>query len=191
MLGSAAGSALNQAWHLTGGFWRQTLTAFSRHPGIVLLYAAPAAAERVWVLLRTKPVPAWWLPSLEAVVILWRLLLCAAVLWIVLTPAQAASLHKTLTSNAMIQSKLSGFGQTLGQQLRLLCWEIVLYVGAFALLNFLLNSLARLWSGNSNSDLERRQNERIALASVARNLFLVPLALIYIAVVVRHVLART
>jgi hypothetical protein len=185
------GSTFTEAWRLTGTFWLQSLAAFARHPGLVLLYAVPAAAARAWVLLRTRPVPAWWIPCLDALLILWRLLMCAVALWIVLTPPQIATLRATLTSNSLLQSKLDGLGVTVGRQLRLLSWEIALYVVAFLLLNWLLTLIARLCIGARKIAPERKKNQRVALAAILRNLLLVPLALIYVAVVIRDIVSRS
>ena len=181
-------SALAEAWRLSKVFWTQTLVAFAQHPSIVLLYAAPPATARAWLLLRTEPVPAWWLPSLEALIAVWRLLMCAVAVWVVLTPEQLANLQHIFTSNALIQSLLDQLGERFGQQLWLLFWEIVLCLAAFLLLSWLLSRMARLWVQGLDIDREHKLHQRQALAAVARNLFLVPLALIYAVVVVRQFL---
>jgi hypothetical protein len=150
----------------------------------------PAAAERGWVLLRTRPVPAWWIPCLDALLILWRVLMCAVALWVVLTPSQTATLRDVLASNTLMQAKLDGLGMAIGRQLWLLAWEILLYIAAFSLLNLLLSLLASMWARRQNVDPGRKENQRAALAAIARNLLLIPMALIYIAVVVRYVVGR-
>lgn len=169
-------------------FWRQTLTAFARHPGIVLLYAAPVATERAWLMLRTKADPAWWLPSLEALSVIWRLMMCAVAVWLVLTPSQWATMKASLTDNALLQTKLDGLGETVGRQLWLLMWEVVLFVAAFALLIWMVSIMARLWVRDLEMDAEQKKHQRMAVGAVARNLFLFPLALIYVAVAIRHIL---
>jgi len=165
------------------------LTAFAQHPGIVLLYAAPPATARAWLLLRTKPVPAWWLPSLETLIAVWRLLMCAVAVWVVLTPEQLASLQHTFTSNALVQNMLDALGERFGQQLWLLFWETAIYLAAFLLLNWLLSRMARLWVQGLDIDREHKLHQRQAMAAVARNLFLVPLAMIYAVVVIRQFLS--
>lgn len=186
-----AGSALTEAWRLSEAFWTQTLRAFAHHPAIILLYAAPVAIERAWVSLRSKPIPAGWLPSVEALVFLWRLLMCAVAAWAVLAPAQRASLRTILRSNASIQGTLALLGAKLGQQLWLLLWEIVFCAAVFFLLNWLVTAIARLSLQGQNVETEQKKHQRVALSAVARNLVLVPLALIYVAVVVRSVLTHT
>jgi hypothetical protein len=184
------GSSFAEAWRLTGAFWTQTLAAFAHHPGLVLLYAVPAAAERGWVLLRTKPVPAWWIPLLDALLILWRVLMCVVALWIVLTPSQTATLRSALASNALMQAKLDGLGMVVGKQLWLLAWEILLYIVAFALLNLLLTFFSGMWIRGQDADPDHKKNQQSALAAIARNLLLIPLGLIYIAVVVRDLVSQ-
>jgi hypothetical protein len=186
-----AESALSEALKLSGAFWKQTLTAFVRHPGVVLLFAAPVAIERAWALLRARPVPTWWLPSLEAVVYLWRLLMCLVAAWVVLSPAQTAALRAVLRSNARIQTTIGRAGATMGNQLWLLLWEIVFCAAAFFLLNWLLNAVASLGARSLNMDTHLKETRQGALVSAARNLLLVPVALIYLAVVLRDVLARS
>lgn len=186
---SHAGSPLAEAWRLSGVFWRQTLIAFARHPVILLLYAAPPATERAWLLIRTKSVPAWWLPTLEAFVAVWRLLMCAIAVWILLTPPQMRALRATLASNAQVQEALYHLGRNIGKQLWLLLWEIVLFAAAFLILSWLFGRMARLWVRGQDMALDQMDNQRLALASVARNLLLVPLALMYVTAVIRHILA--
>lgn len=183
------GFALPQAWQMSAAFWEQTLAAFFSHPGIVLLYATPVALERAWVVLRTRSAPSRGLPWLEAVVVFWRLILCAVAVWVVVTPAQAAYLLKTLQSNTLIQATIDSLSQSLGDHLWLLAWEIGFCLTACIVLNFLLSGVARLWVMGQDVEPEERKNRRVAVTAVARNLVLVPLALIYIVVVVRQVLS--
>jgi len=184
--GPSTGSVFVEAWRLTRTFWSQTLTALAQHFPIILLYAAPPATYRAWVIIRTKPVPAWWLPSLEALVAVWRFLMIAVVVWIVLTPAELATLQTTLTSNAQIEDTLTRLGQTLGNQLWLLFWESAFFLAVFLGLSLLLSIMARLWVQGADIDMERKKDQRLAMAAVARNLLLVPLAMIYVVVVIRH-----
>lgn len=181
-------SAFVEAWKLSGQFLVQTLTAFAHHPGIILLYAAPPATERAWVLLRTKPVPAWWLPSFEALIILWRLVMLGIAIWIVLPPPEMVRLQKAFESNAVIQEKLDHLGANLGKHLRQLTWEIIFFAIVFFLVIWLFNRGARLWMQGLDLPRELKDNQRMALAVVARNLLLYPIALMYAVVLVRHYL---
>lgn len=180
-------SALAVAWQMSGAFLTQTLIAFAHHPGIVLLYAAPPATERAWVLLRSKPVPAWWLPSMEGLIAIWRLLLCAVALWVVLTPVQVAFLRGALTSNATFQAALDTLRENVRKGPGPLLWEVIFFLVAFFLLSWLLSLMAHFWIQAPDLEQERRENQRLALAAVVRNLLLIPLGLIYVAVVVRHI----
>ena len=181
--------AMSQVWQMSAAFLKQTLAVFSEHPGIVLLYATPVALERAWVVLRNRPIPGASLAFLEAFVNLWRLLLCAVAVWIVVTPAEAAYLLKILQSNSLIQATVDSLSLSLGKHLWLLVWEIGFCIAACFVLNFLLSGFARLWVMGQDVEPEQKKNRRIAVTAVARNLVLVPLALIYIVIVVRQVLS--
>lgn len=117
--------------------------------------------------------------------------MCAVAAWVVLTPVQRTSMRTILRSNASIQGTLQLLGAKLGQQLWLLLWEIVLCLAAFFLLNWLVTAIARLLMRGLNVEREQKKHQRVAFSAVARNLVLVPLALIYVAVVVRSVLTHT
>ena len=47
------------AWHNSGEFWVQTGMAVARHPLVVLVCAVVPAAERAYLLLEPRPIPAW------------------------------------------------------------------------------------------------------------------------------------
>lgn len=180
------GSSFVGAWKLSGHFLVQTLTEFARHPGIILLYAAPPATERAWVMLRNKPVPAWWLPWPEVLMVIWRLLLCAVAVWIMLTPLELVKVRRTFTSNTLVQAKLGDLGASMGRQLWLLSWEIVFFLSAFFLAVWVFGRMARLWMQGLDLPADQKDNQRLALAVVARNLLLYPLALMYAVALVRH-----
>jgi hypothetical protein len=182
-------SVFVQAWSLTGFFWAKTLAIFAHHAGIILLYAAPPATFRAWVLLRTKPVPAWWLPSLEALLIVWRLLMCGVAVWVALTPDQFSNLTDALQSEVLIQTSLSRLGGNVGDQLWLLAWETCFFLVAFLLLSLLLSYMSKLWVQGQDLSDERKGAQTTAMFAASRNLLLVPLALIYVVVVVHHYLA--
>lgn len=176
------------AWQMSAAFWKQTFAAFLSHPGIILLYATPVALERAWAVLRNRPIPAVSLAWLEAFVNLWRLLLCAVAVWVVVTPAEAAYLLKILQSNSLIQATIDSLSQSVNDHFWLLAWELGFCLAACFVLNFLLSGFARLWVMGQDVAPEERKNRRIAVTAVARNLILVPLALIYVVIVVRQVL---
>lgn len=182
-------SSLPEAWQMSAAFWKQSFAAFATHPGIVLLYATPVALERAWVVLRNRPVPARGLPWLEAMVNLWRLMLCAVAVWVVVTPAQAAYLLKILTSNTLIAATIDSLSASLGNHFWLLAWEIAFCLAACIVLNFLLSGFARIWVMGQDIDHEEKKHRRMAVTALARNLILVPLALIYVVVVVRQVVS--
>jgi hypothetical protein len=182
------GSAFVDAWKLSGSFLVQTLTVFGHHPGIILLYAAPPATERAWVLLRTKPIPAWWLPWLEAFVIVSRLILCAVVVWVALTPLEMVHLQTTLTDSTLVQVELYRLGQSMGTHLRMLTWQIVFFLIVFFLVVWLFGRMSRLWVQGLDLIPVQKDNERLALTVVARNLLLYPVAITYAVVVIRYYL---
>lgn len=177
------------AWQMSAAFWKQAVAAFLSHPGIILLYATPVALERAWAVLRNKPIPAVSLAWLEAFVNLWRLLLCAVAVWVVVTPAEAAYLLKVLQSNTLIQATLDSLNNVLGNHFWLLAWEIGFCLAACVVLNLLLSGIARIWVMGQDVAPEERKNRRVAVTAVARNLILVPMALIYIVIVVRQVMS--
>jgi hypothetical protein len=180
------GSAFVEAWKSSGAFLALTLAAFARHPGIILLYAAPPATERAWVLLRTKPVPAWWLPSLEALVVVWRVLFLAVAVWIVLPPQEMAQLRASLTSTATVQDSLDHLGANIGNHLWVFSWEALFFLIVFFAVFWLMNWGARRWIQGVDKVHVEKENERMALGVVARNLLLYPIAVMYGVVVIRH-----
>jgi hypothetical protein len=186
--GPSSGSVFADAWQLSRTFWTQTLTAWAQHFVIVLLYAAPPATYRAWVILREKSVPAWWLPALEALIAVWRFLMIALAIWIVLTPAELATLRAAVTSNDQFQDILYHLRQAVGGQTWLLAWEIVFFLLAFLFIAWLLSLMARLWVQGTDLDRERKIIQCKALSAAARNLLLVPVAMIYVVVAIRFAL---
>jgi hypothetical protein len=182
------GSTFVEAWNLSRTFWMETLIAFARHPAILLLYAAPPAVERAWTVLRNKPVAAWWLPSLEALVVIWRLMMAAVAVWIMLTPMQLVNLRKTFSSNSLVQAKLAHLGQNMGNHLWVLSWQILFFAIVFLGVVWLFDGMARLWTRGRDVPQEQTNNQRLAVAAVARNLLLYPLSLMYAVALARYYL---
>lgn len=172
---------------MSAAFCAEMLRAFAHYPAIILLYAAPPATFRAWVLLRSKPVPPWWLPPLEMLVAVWRLFMCAVAVWVVLTPPEMDELQNTLVSGASLMGSFDRLGQNAAMEAGPLFWEIVLFVAALILLNWLFSLIARAWLLGQDLDYERKLTQRHAMTAVIRNLLLVPLALIYVVVVVRYI----
>ena len=165
------------AWQNSLEFCAQTGMAVARHPLTVLACSAVPAAERAYLLLHTEPIPRWKLTLLEAVLTVWRVLLCVGALWVVLTPERWRTFWSRFADNDAMQKSLQHLGAYLGQHLRVVLWELVLFAAAFLLLNYALVLMARgLARLNALRDAERQR----AFVSVLRNLVLVPLALIYL-----------
>lgn len=108
--------------------------------------------------------------------------------WIVLPPPEMIRLRKTFESNAEVQDKLDHLGTNMGKHLRELTWELIFFAIVFFLVIWLFNLGARLWTQGLDLPLETRDNQRLALAVVARNLLLYPIAIMYGVVLVRHYL---
>ena len=173
---------------MSATFCVEMLSAFARHPAIILLYAAPPATFRAWTQLRTEPVPSWWLPPLEMLVLVWRLFMCAVAVWVVLTPPEMDELQATLVSGSSLMGTFDRLGQNAAMELSPLVWEIAIFAAALVLLNWLFSLIARAWLLGQDLDYEHKLTQRHAMTAVIRNLLLVPLALIYVVVVVRYIL---
>lgn len=186
---SGSESALADAWHMSAAFCAEMLSAFARYPAIILLYAAPPATYRAWVLLRTKPVPSWWLPPLEMLVFVWRVFMCAVAIWVVLTPPEMDELRATVVSGSSLMGTFERLSTNAAMAIWPLFWEIVFFAAAFILLNWLFGLIARAWLLGQDLNYEQKLMQRKAMTAVIRNLLLVPLALIYVVIMVRYILA--
>ena len=175
VVGSPNGFAT--AWHNTGLFWVETLRAVGRHPLVVLGCAVVPAAERAYLLLETKPIPRWRLTLLEAILTLWRILLCVGLVWVAVAPDRWRLLQLSFSGNAEAQLALQRIGANLGNHLHAVLWELAIFAVTFLLLNYLLVVASR---GLARRGALREARHRKAFVSVLRNLVLAPLALIYL-----------
>jgi hypothetical protein len=165
------------AWQNSGEFWAQTGMAVARHPLLVLACSAVPSAERAYLLLHADPIPRWRLTLHEAVLTVWRVLLCIGAVWVVLTPERWRAFWSRFSDNDAMQKSLQHLGAYLGQHLHVVLWELVLFAAAFLLLNYALVWTAR---GLARLGALREVDRQRAFVSVLRNLVLVPLALIYL-----------
>jgi len=122
--------------------------------------------------LETRPIPGWRLTLLEAILTLWRILICVAMVWVAVSPERWALLRAQFSGNTAAQMALQRMGTYLGDHLHAVLWELFFFAAAFLLLNYLLVLASRA--------LLPPGNKRKAFVSVLRNLVLVPLALIYL-----------
>ena len=170
-------TGLATAWHNSGQFWVQTGMAVARHPLVVLVCAAVPAAERAYLLLETRPIPAWKQSLLEGLVTLWRILLCVGMVWVAVSPERWQLVRLHFTGNQSAQVALQRMGTYLGDHLHVVLWELFFFAAAFLLLNYLLVLMSRALL---SPDVPPTRNRRKAFVSVLRNLVLVPLSLIYL-----------
>ena len=174
---SFAPTGFAMAWHNSGEFWVQTGLAVARHPVVVLVCAAVPAAERAYLLLETRRIPAWKQSLLEGLVTLWRVLLCVGMVWVAVSGERWQLLRAHFSRNTAAQVALQRMGKYLGDHLHVVLWELFFFVTAFLLLNYLLVLMSRALI---HPDILRPRDRRKAFVSVLRNLVLVPLALIYL-----------
>ncbi len=183
MLWSSGPIRFATAWQNTGEFWEQTLLAVARHPLAVLGCSVVPAAERAYFLLESKPIKRWRLAALEAVLTVWRVLLLVVAVWVALSPAEWLALKQRVTNPDELQLSLQRTGAYLGKDLHVLLLELLFFVAAFLLLNFILvlvvRGLAKVIAA-LRSPIRQK-----ALVSVLRNLLLVPLSLIYLVEIFR------
>ena len=176
-------TGLATAWHNSGEFWVQTGMAVARHPLVVLVYAAVPAAERAYLLLETRPIPAWKQSLLEGLVTLWRVLLCVGTVWVAVSAEKWQSLCSFAFPRAVRCSlPCSGWATVPGASFPRGA------VGTGVVCSCV--SFTELCAGAELRDccrrLFRRRDRRKALVSVLRNLVLVPLALIYLVVLLQQ-----
>jgi hypothetical protein len=144
---------------------------------VILACSAVPAAERAYLLLETKPIPRWRLTLLEALLTVWRILLCLGAVWVAVSPQRWQLLRSHFSANASAQIALQRMGAYLGDHLHVVLWELLFFLAAFLLLNYLLVLASRALIP---LNVQRAPNRRKAFVSVLRNLILVPLALIYL-----------
>jgi hypothetical protein len=179
----SAPSGFAAAWRLSEEFWAQTAAAVARHPFAILFCSAGLAAERAYLLLRTRPIRPWQFVLWEAVLTVWRLLLCFVAVWVALTPRERQGLLR-MSDYVHLQYTLQRLGAFLGRQLHVLGWELFLFVAAFFALNLLLRLVIR-GLAHFFAELGER-DKRKAYVAILRNLLLLPLALIYLVEMMRQ-----
>ena len=183
----SAPSGFAAAWRLSAEFWVQTAAAVARHPFAILFCSAGLAAERAYLLLRSRPIRPWQFVLWETLLTIWRLLLCFVAVWVALTPYERQGLVRITTNYAQLQFTLQRLGAFLGRQLHVLGWEIFLFVAAFFVLNLLLRLVIR-GLAHFVAELGER-DKRKAYVAILRNLLLLPLALIYLVEMMRQAFA--
>jgi hypothetical protein len=179
-------SPLALAWRHTKVFWWQTATAFVRHPLAILACAAIPAAERCYVLLHGKRLSRGPMAALELLVTLWRVILCAVVVWAACSGREQRALVAQIGVMAAWQFALQNIGAYIAYHLRTVLWEILFFALALLLasrmVRWLVIALAR-----SGDWLRERARQEAAL-SLWRNLILFPVMLIYLVEMARPTL---
>ena len=167
-------ASFSTAWHHSLAFCTQTLDASARHPLLVFLCGAIPAAERGYVLLKRGATRHQRLLALEAVVILSRILLVVAAVWIALNPSEQEQVKRNLVNTTQWQLGLQHVGAHLGNHLHVVLWEYALFAAGCLLVNLLIVMVVRALSKRAPADRQR------AYISIVRNLVLIPLAVIYL-----------
>jgi hypothetical protein len=180
-------TGLAEAWQHSKEFWVQIGAAIAHHPILLLSLALIPAILRGYFLQRTQPTPRWQLNLTEALLTIWRVLICIVAIWAILTPREWQSFRLHVQNLAQLQYAIQRLGAYLGRNLHLLLWELLIFSLIFLLLNALLSALAHITS--DTRDTARAVSRRRAYASVLRNLVLGPLALLYLVAIVRQVLS--
>jgi hypothetical protein len=172
-------STLVVGWRQSGLFCKQTGLAVAHHPLAILFCAAVPAIERGYVLLQTGAIPRLRLAVLEAMVTLWRILLCVVALWVALSTEEWQRFSQHVCVMQSWELALQHLGSHLGHHLRVVLWEYALFLAAFVLVNVAVSAMVRSMAETGNGWLWP-QDHRRAVISVLRNLIVVPLAVIYL-----------
>jgi hypothetical protein len=180
-------TGLAEAWQHSKEFWAQIGAAIAHHPALLFSLVLIPAILRGYFLLRTQPTPRWQLNLTEALLTIWRVILCIVAIWAILTPREWQSFRLRVRDLDQLQYAIQRLGAYLGHNLHLLLWELLIFAVIFWLLNALLSALARATS--DARDTKRAISHRRAYSSVLRNLILGPLALLYLVAIVRQALA--
>lgn len=114
---------------------------------------------------------------MDIVVTLWRVLLLAVAIWAACSGQEWRALRARVGTAAAWQLALGLLGQQFARHLRVMLWELLLFVLAFVVLHWILRRAVRA-SGTKNAWL-RESRHRVAMDSVLRNLVLAPLIVIY------------
>jgi hypothetical protein len=172
------------AWQHSKDFWQETLTAVAHHFPLLLAVAIVPAALRAYFTLKARPIPYWEINLAEALLTIWRVLICVVAIWVTLTPREWQTFKLRLHNVDQFQLAVQRMGAYLGKALHILVWELLLFAFAFWLLHAFLSLIASQLAQHGNP--ERRAVRRKALGSVLRNLILAPLALIYLVTILRQ-----
>jgi hypothetical protein len=166
------------AWQHSRTFWQQTFAATVHHLPVLLAVAVVPAALRAYFILKDHPIRRWELNLTEALLTVFRILICVVAIWVTLTPREWQTFKLRLRDTDQLQFAMQRLGAYLGRALHLLIWEVLFFVVAFWLLHVILSLVADRLTRQGNPD--RRALRYRALGSVLRNLILGPLALIYL-----------
>jgi hypothetical protein len=172
------------AWQHSRLFWEQTLAAAGHHLQLLLAVSIIPAALRTYLILKAQPIGRWELNLAEALLTIWRILICAVAIWAVLTPREWQTFKLRLHHTDQIQIAMQRMGAYLGNLLHILLWELLLFALAFWLLHWALWLIAGQLARPGAR--ERRALRRKAISSFLRNLILGPLALIYMVAIMRQ-----
>jgi hypothetical protein len=181
-----AASPLALAWRHTEVFCWQTASTFAHHPLAILACAAIPAAERFYVLLYGTRLSRGPMAALELLATLWRVILCAVVVWAACSGREERALAAQIGVMAAWQISLVNVGAYLAHHLRTVLWEILFVAVALLLATILAHWLVTALARSVNWLRERARQE--AALSVWRNLILIPLLLVYLVEMARPTL---
>jgi hypothetical protein len=175
---------LAAAWQHTKTFWQETFTAVGQHLPLLLAVAIIPAALRAYLIMKAHPIRRWELNLAETLLTVWRILICAVALWVVLTFREWQTFKLRLRQPDQLQYAMQKLGAYLGKSLHLLLWELLLFAIVFLLMHVVLSAIAGLLARSGRA--ERMAVRRKAISSFLRNLVLAPLALIYLVTIMRQ-----
>jgi hypothetical protein len=175
---------LAAAWQHSKLFWQQTLAAAGHHLQLLLAVSIIPAALRAYLILKAQPIGRWELNLAEALLTVWRILICAVAIWAVLTPREWQLFKLRIQDTDQLQFAMQKLGAYLGKALHILLWELLLFAVAFGLLHWAMSLIAAQLARSGARD--RRVLRYKAICSFLRNLILAPLALIYMVAIMRQ-----
>lgn len=171
-------SPLSLAWAHTQTFWLQTGAAIGQHPLALMVCATLPAAERGYVLLRGRNLGSGRLALLEALVTVWRFLLCAVAVWAACSGRQWRALQMEVGGAAAWQVALDRLGLHIAHHLRMVLWELV-----FLAVAMLLAVTMVRWGMRALAvgiQWLRETAHQTAARSVVWNLLLLPAVVVYL-----------
>ena len=175
---------LAEAWEHSRGFVWETVAAVTHHLPVLLAVSIIPAALRAYFILKERRLPQWEANLAEALLTVWRVLICVVAIWATLTPMQWRTFKLRLHDADDFQLAMQRTGAHLGRSLHLLFWELLLFAIAFWSLYAIISLIARLTA--RIGDPEHRVRRSKAFGSILRNLILAPLALIYLVAILRQ-----